>query len=56
MKNTMSLRVRALRFLGERYVQRAQPHYFPELALFAVIVIITVWPILSLAVAMETLR
>ncbi len=56
MKTTMPIRVRVLRFIDERYVQREQPPYFAELALFGMIVVIAVWPILSLAAAMETLR
>jgi len=56
MKTTMPIRVRVLRFIDERYVQREQPAYFAELALFGMIVVIAVWPILSLAAAMETLR
>lgn len=56
MKTTMPMRVRISRFLEERYVHRAQPHYFPELALFGLTVIIAVWPMISLASAMETVR
>src|SRR5207237_6053011 len=39
MKNTMPLRVRISRFFEERYLHRAQPHYFPALALFEIIVV-----------------
>jgi hypothetical protein len=56
MKTTMPMRVRISRFLEERYVHRAQPHFFPELALFGLTVIIAVWPMISLASAMETVR
>jgi hypothetical protein len=56
MKTTMPMRVRISRFLEERYVHRAQPHFFPEFALFGITVIIALWPMLSLALAMETLR
>jgi hypothetical protein len=56
MKTTMPMRVRISRFLEERYVHRAQPHYFPELALFGLTVIIAVWPMVSLASAMEAVR
>jgi hypothetical protein len=56
MKTMMPIRVRVSRFLDERYAQREQPHYFAELAVFGLIVIIAVWPILSLAAAMETVR
>lgn len=56
MESTIPLRVRISRFLEERYVHRAQPHYFPELALFAVIVVVAAWPMFSLPALMETLR
>ena len=56
MKTTMPMRLRILRFLEERYVHRARPHYFPELALFGVILILAVWPMLLVAAALETLR
>jgi len=56
MKATMTMRLRILRFLEERYVHRARPHYFPELALFGVILILAVWPMLLVAAALETLR
>jgi hypothetical protein len=56
MKTTMPIRVRISRFLEERYVQRAQPHYLPELVLFGITVITAVWPVLSLALAMETVK
>jgi hypothetical protein len=48
---------RISRFLEERYVHRARPHYLPELAVFAVILILAVWPMLSMvATALETMR
>ena len=57
MKTTMPIGQRILRFLEERYVYRAQPHYFPELAGFGVILIFAVWPMLSLlAAALERTR
>jgi hypothetical protein len=56
MKTPTSIRVRAVRFLSERYWQREQPSYFAELLLFAIIVIISAWPMISLAQAMESLR
>ena len=56
MQNTMPLRVRISRFVEERYVHRSQPHYFPELLLFAIIAVVAVWPMLSLPGLMETLR
>ncbi|HEY4284414.1 MAG TPA: hypothetical protein VGM62_15230 [Chthoniobacterales bacterium] len=56
MKTTMPMRIRISRFIEERYLHRAQPGFFPELALFGLIVIIAVWPMLSLPAAMVALR
>ena len=56
MEKTLPLRIRVSRFLEERYVHRAQPHYFPELILFAVIVVVSIWPMISLPSLMETLK
>ena len=57
MKTTMPIRWRIARFLEERYVHRARPHYLPELAAFGIILILAVWPMLSLAVAaLETIK
>jgi hypothetical protein len=46
------MRVRASRFLSDRYAYRAQPNYLSELVAFGIIVSITVWPIILLANAM----
>ena len=57
MKTTMPIGQRIARFLEERYVHRAHPHYLPELAAFGVILLLGVWPMLSLAAkALETMR
>ena len=56
MKNRTSIRIRVSRFLSERYVQREQPNYFPELGLLGIIVIAAIWPILPLANALAALR
>jgi hypothetical protein len=56
MKAPSSMRLRASRFLGERYVLRERPTYFADLILWALIIITAAWPIFSLAQAMETLR
>jgi len=48
-----SLRLRAFRFLGERFAQRERPSAAAELALFAVIVLTSTWSILALAHAMR---
>jgi hypothetical protein len=53
----MPIGQRISRFLEERYVNRAHPHYLPELAVFGVILLLGVWPMLSLAArALETMR
>ncbi len=56
MKTTMPIGQRISRFLEERYVHRARPHYLPELALFGLILILAAWPMLSLAAALNLLR
>ena len=57
METKMPIGQRISRFLEERYVHRAQPHYGPELAAFGVILILAVWPTLSLvAAALERMR
>ncbi len=56
MKTTTPIRQRIARFIENRYVHRAHPHYLPELALFGVILIVAVWPMLSLVAALETIR
>jgi hypothetical protein len=54
--NTIPMRIRASRFLSERYRQRERPGYFADLFLWAVIVITVTWPMFALAHAMEMLR
>jgi hypothetical protein len=59
MKTTtaMRVRVRASRFLSERYQQRERPGYFADLFLWGVVLAIAVvWPWLPLVHAMETLK
>ncbi|MGC2626863.1 MAG: hypothetical protein WA269_08500 [Candidatus Udaeobacter sp.] len=57
METRIPIGQRISRFLEERYVHRAQPHYLPELAAFGVILILAVWPTLSMvATALETMR
>jgi len=43
------LRTRIFRFLSERYAQRERPSVAAELFLLAVIVLITTWPMFTLA-------
>ena len=57
MESTNSIRIRASRFLTDRYAYRAQPNYVFELAAFGIIVVTSVWPIVLLAHALAgTLR
>jgi hypothetical protein len=56
MKTPTSIRLRALRFLSERYRRRERPGNFAELFLFALILIIATWPIFSLASAMAVMK
>ena len=55
-KNRIPLAQRISRFLEDRRVYGPQPHFLPELAVLGVIVIVSIWPMLSLVAAMETLR
>jgi hypothetical protein len=52
MKTTNSIRVRASRFVSNRYAYRTQPGYSWELVVFGIIVFTAIWPILLLANAM----
>jgi hypothetical protein len=57
MKTTMPLWWRIARFIETRYVHRARPHYLPEFAGLGVLLILAVWPMLSLlAAALEKMR
>jgi hypothetical protein len=56
MKTTTSRRIRAFRFLSDRYAYREQPNYFSDPLVFGIIVITATWSIFSLANAMATLR
>jgi hypothetical protein len=53
MKPTTPMRIRASRFLSDRYAYRERPDYLIELVAFGIIVITA---ILSLTNAMVTLR
>ena len=53
MKPTTPMRIRASRFLTDRYAYRERPDYLIELVAFGIIVITA---ILSLSNAMVTLR
>jgi hypothetical protein len=57
METTNSMRVRAARFLTDRYAYRTQPNYSSELVAFGLVVLIAVWPMFLLAGVMTlTLR
>src|SRR5262245_52275256 len=57
METKMPLGQRIARFIETRYVHRSHPHYLPELASFGIILILAVWPMLSLvATALERMR
>jgi hypothetical protein len=48
-----SMRLRAFRFLSERFAQRERPSVAAEFILFAVIILTSTWSIVSLAHAMS---
>jgi hypothetical protein len=54
MNTTKSMRVRASRFLSDRYAYRAQPNYLSELLAFAIVAVTAIWPVFLLANAMAT--
>jgi hypothetical protein len=57
MESKMPIGQRIARFLETRYVHRAHPSYLPELAGFGLILILAVWPMLSMvAAALESMR
>lgn len=51
-----SLRLRAFRFLSERYARRERTGVIAEFGLFAVIVLTAIWPIFTLAHVMSLVR
>jgi hypothetical protein len=51
-----SRRLRAFRFLSERYAQRERPSVAAEFILFAVIVLVSTWPMFTLAHAIGLSR
>jgi len=48
-----SMRLRAFRFMSDRFAQRERPSVAAEFILFALIVITSTWSIVSLAHAMR---
>jgi hypothetical protein len=51
-----SLRLRAFRLLSDRYAQRERPSVAAEFTLFAVIVLLSTWPMFTLAHALASIR
>ncbi|MEP6976208.1 MAG: hypothetical protein ABI897_12210 [Spartobacteria bacterium] len=51
-----SLRLRAFRFLSERYTQRERPTVAAEFTLFALIILLSSWPMFTLAHVMSLHR
>ena len=51
-----SMRLRAFRFLSERYAQRERHSVAAEVLLFAVIVVTATWPMFTLAHALGLSR
>jgi hypothetical protein len=56
MINLASMRLRASRFLSERYQQRERPCCFTDLFLWALIVVVSMWPISAVLHAMGMLK
>ena len=56
MSSFTTMRVRASRVLSERYHHRERPNYFADVILWGLIIILAVWPMLSLVAALERLR
>ena len=51
-----SLRLRAFRFVSERYARRERTGVIAEFGFFAVIVMTAIWPIFTLAHVMSLIR
>ena len=56
MNDMPSMRLRASRFLSERYQQRERPCCFTDLFLWTLIVIVAAWPMSALVQAMGMLK
>lgn len=56
LESKTSLRLRAFRLLSERYAQRERPSVAAEFILFAVIVLLSTWPMFTLVHAMGLSR
>ena len=53
LDSNTSLRLRAFRFMSDRYVQRERPSVAAEFILFVLIVLISTWSIVSMAHVMR---
>jgi hypothetical protein len=51
-----SMRLRAFRFVSERYAQRERPSVAAEFILFALIILTATWPMFTLAHALGLSR
>ena len=56
LDSNMSARLRAFRFLSERFMQRDRTGVVAEFILFALIVLTATWPMFSLAHALRLMR
>ena len=56
LDSKLSLRLRALRLLSDRYAYAERPSVAAEFILFGVIVLTVAWPLILLAQAMTLIR
>ena len=56
LDSKLSMRLRAFRFLSDRYAQRERPSVAAEFLLFALIVLTATWPMFSMVHAMRWIK
>jgi hypothetical protein len=56
LDSKISMRLRAFRFVSDRYVQRERPGVVAEFILFAVIFLTAAWPMFTLVHALRLIR
>jgi len=56
LDSKISVRLRAFRFLSDRFTQRERPSVVAEFVLFAVIAVTAMWPMITLAHAIGLRR
>ena len=56
LDSKLSMRLRAFRFMSERYAQRDRTGVVVEFFLFALIVLTATWPMFNLAHALRLIR